>query len=102
MGHARPRPKHLAEKLLQIRRSLGMSQVQLARVLGIRAYNDISKYELNKNEPPLTVLLAYSRLAEISVEQIIDDNLSLPYLLASEVGICEGQERRVDPSIVDE
>ena len=86
MGHARPRPKHLAEKLLQIRRNLGMSQVQLAKVLGIRAYNDISKYELNKNEPPLAVLLAYSRLAGISVEQIIDDNLSLPHLLTSEVG----------------
>ena len=26
MGHARPRPKHLAAKLLQIRQSLGLSQ----------------------------------------------------------------------------
>ena len=60
MGYARPRPKHLAAKLLQIRHSLGLSQPNLAKVLGIRAYNDISKYELDKKEPPLFVLLAYS------------------------------------------
>jgi hypothetical protein len=38
---------------------------------------NISKYELNKNEPPLTILLAYARLAGIPVEQIIDDDLEL-------------------------
>ena len=77
MGYARPRPKHLAAKLLQIRHSLGLSQPKLARVLGIRAYHDISKYELDKNEPPLFVLLAYSRAADIPLERIIDDELIL-------------------------
>ena len=77
MGHARPRPKHLAAKLLQIRHSLGLSQPNLAKVLGIRAYHNISKYELGKNEPPLFVLLAYSRAADIPLERIIDDELIL-------------------------
>ena len=77
MGHARPRPKHLAAKLLQIRHSLGLSQAKLAKVLGIRAYHDISKYDLDKNEPPLLVLLAYSRAADIPLERIIDDELIL-------------------------
>jgi transcriptional regulator with XRE-family HTH domain len=77
MGHARPRPKNLAAKLLQIRHRLGLSQPTLAKVLGVRPYNDISKYELDKNEPPLFVLLAYSRAADIPLERIIDDELIL-------------------------
>jgi transcriptional regulator with XRE-family HTH domain len=80
MGHSRPRPKHLAKKLLQIRRSLGVSQGELVRQLGVQAlieHTTISKYELNKNEPPLIILLAYARLAGIPVEQIIDDELEL-------------------------
>ena len=80
MGHSRPRPKHLAKKLLQIRRSLGVSQGELVRQLGVQALIEpttISKYELNKNEPPLTILLAYARLAGIPVERIIDDELEL-------------------------
>ena len=80
MGHSRPRPKHLAKKLLQIRRSLGVSQGELVRQLGVQALIDpttISKYDLDKNEPPLAILLAYARVAEIPVEQIIDDELEL-------------------------
>jgi len=77
MGSPRPRPKHLAAKLLQIRHSLGLSQPKLAKLLAVRAYGDISKYELNKNEPPLFVLLAYSRAADIPIERIVDDELPL-------------------------
>lgn len=32
MGHARPRPKHLAAKLLQIRQRLGLSQPKLTTI----------------------------------------------------------------------
>lgn len=80
MGHSRPRPKHLAKKLLQIRLSLGVSQGEIVERLGVQDlihYTTISKYELDKNEPPLTILLAYARLVEIPVEQIIDDELKL-------------------------
>ena len=78
MGYPRPRPKHLAAKLLRIRQALGISQPELAKRLdaGI-PYNDISKYEHDKNEPPLMVLLAYSRVSGIPVERIIDDSLDL-------------------------
>ena len=80
MGHSRPRPKHLAKKLLQIRRSLRMSQAELVKRLGVQDLIDhttISKYELDKNKPPLAILLAYARLVEIPVEQIIDDEIEL-------------------------
>ncbi len=80
MGHARPRPKLLASKLLTIRQELGLSQPQLVKRLGVQDkihYTNVSKYELNKNEPPLDILLAYSRVARIPVERIIDDDLDL-------------------------
>jgi transcriptional regulator with XRE-family HTH domain len=66
--------------VLQIRRSLGISQGEMVRRLGVQWLIDhttISKYELDKNEPPLAILLAYARLAGIPVEQIIDDELDL-------------------------
>ena len=81
MGHARPRPKLLASKLLTIRQELGLSQPQLVRRLGVQDqihYPNISKYELDKLEPPLSILLAYARVAEIPVEYLIDDKLDLP------------------------
>ena len=78
MGHARPRPKHLAAKLLEIRHSLGLSQSEMVQRLGVGIpYAFISKYELDRNEPPHAVLLAYSRAARVSVETLIDDDLDL-------------------------
>jgi transcriptional regulator with XRE-family HTH domain len=80
MGHSRPRPKHLAKKLLQIRLSLGMSQGKMVKQLGVQDLIDhttVSKYELDKNEPPLAILLAYARLTGIPVEEIIDDEFKL-------------------------
>jgi transcriptional regulator with XRE-family HTH domain len=80
VGNSRARPKNLAKKLLQIRLSLGVSQGALAKRLGVQDlihYTTISKYELEKKELPLTILLAYARLAGIPVEQIIDDELEL-------------------------
>jgi transcriptional regulator with XRE-family HTH domain len=80
VGHSRPRPKHLAKKLLQIRLSLEVSQAEMVKRLGVQDlihYTTISEDELDKNEPPLTILLAYARLTGIPVEQIIDDGLEL-------------------------
>src|SRR5205814_7973661 len=86
MGHARSRPSRLAEKLLQIRNALGLSQTEMHRRLGVEdliEYHSISKYELNKNEPPLVILLEYARLANVYVEVLIDDELDLPARLPS-------------------
>jgi transcriptional regulator with XRE-family HTH domain len=81
MGSARPRPERLAEKLLQIRTALGLSQTQMLIRLGVEdavSYHRISEYELGKNEPPLTILLQYARTAGVYVEDLIDDELDLP------------------------
>lgn len=84
MGSARPRPRRLAEKLLQIRQSLKLSQPEMVKQLGVTElihYNNISKYELNKNEPPLMILLAYAKLAQVHLEEIVDDEIDLPLKL---------------------
>ena len=80
MGHARPRPKRLAEKLLKIRQSLGVSQIALVYRLGVElAPHNISKYEHNLNEPPTDVILAYARLAHVPLEQLVDDEMELVF-----------------------
>lgn len=81
MGSARPRPERLAEKLLQIRVSLGLSQTEIYKRLGVEnliPYTRISDYELGKNEPPLMVLLQYARVACVHMEALVDDELNLP------------------------
>ena len=82
MGKAvRERPVRLAEKLLYVRRALGLSQNGLIRQMGVTdkiIQVDISTYELDQREPSLKVLLAYARVANVSVESLIDDELDLP------------------------
>ena len=81
MGHARRRPLRLAEKLLQIRTALGLSQTEMHRRLDVEdeiPYTRISDYELDKSEPTLMILLRYARLAGVPTEVLIDDELELP------------------------
>ena len=85
MGNARRRPKHLAEKLLQIRLALGLSQTEMHRRLGVEdeiLYTRISDYELDKAEPTLMILLQYARVAGVSTDVLIDDEMDLPKKLS--------------------
>jgi transcriptional regulator with XRE-family HTH domain len=76
---ARPKPERLAEKLLQIRSALGLSQNELINRLGVElAQNRVSDYERGKGEPPLPLLLRYARLAGVCLERLVDDDLDLP------------------------
>ena len=78
---ARMRPSRLPAKLAQIRGALGLSQSEMLRRLGYEAEMAaarISEFELGKNEPPLPVLLAYARAANVSTDVLIDDRLDLP------------------------
>ena len=82
MGHARNRPDRLAEKLLQIRKALGLSQREIAEQLSERAgvaitHKNISKYERDKSVPFIEVVLAYARLANVEMNEIADDDLDL-------------------------
>ena len=91
----RARPLRLAEKLLQIRLTLGLSQTELLRRLGLKEdyfYTIISKNELGTREPTLLELLGYARLANVHVEVLIDDELDLPEFIPGAV-ISSGIKR---------
>jgi transcriptional regulator with XRE-family HTH domain len=88
----RERPARLAEKLRHIRKAFGLSQNGMIRRMGLTdkiIQADISTYEIDQREPPLKVLLAYARAANVAVEALIDDDLSLPDVLPC-VEKCEG------------
>ena len=88
MGYARPKPERLAEKLLQIRNALGLSQTEMWRRLRLEetvTYDRISKYVTGKNEPPLLILLQYARVAGVHMEALVDDELNLPEKLPGPV-----------------
>lgn len=78
---ARQRPERLAEKLLQIRLGLDLSQTDMLRRLELEdviSYKKISDYERGEREPSLIILLQYARAAGVCVEVLIDDQLELP------------------------
>jgi len=81
MGQApRTKPKRLGEKLLRIREALGLSQKEMAERLNERAgvkitSKNVSNYERDKSTPYIEIVLAYARLANVSMNQIVDDDL---------------------------
>lgn len=82
MGRAsRRKPARLAEKLLTIRRALDLSQSEMLARLGCQdelTANHISKFELDKHEPSLPILLRYAQVAGVWVDVLINDELDLP------------------------
>lgn len=92
----RQKPDRLAEKLVQIRTALGVSQTEMIRRLGAEetlTQNRISDYELGVHEPSLITLLRYARAANVALEAIVDDELDLPANLPS-AKKSEGVRRR--------
>lgn len=89
-GSRRPAPKRLGEKLLQIRAALELSQAQIVKRLNYEESPiypaQISNFEQGKREPPLQLLLAYARLANIPLEILADDKLDLPVMIPARRG----------------
>lgn len=80
---ARRVPKRLGQKLVQIRYALELSQDDMLARLGLVDEcfrSSVSQYERGR-EPELPSLLIYARLAGITIETLIDDNLELPRAL---------------------
>jgi len=82
MGRAaRRKPERLAEKLFVIRHALALSQSEMLARLDCRdelTANHISKFELDKHEPSLPILLRYAQVAGVWVDVLINDDLDLP------------------------
>ena len=87
MGRSgRRKQERLAEKLLQIRLALNLSQNGILDHLGLTEdlyRNNISSYERGEREPPLHALLKYAQAAGVWVDVLIDDELDLPEQLPS-------------------
>jgi transcriptional regulator with XRE-family HTH domain len=90
---ARQRPVRLAEKLVSIRASLGLSQNGMVRRLGLEGKllrEDISRFERGiGGEPPLDILLRYARAISTTgrgefLEALIDDEMDLPERLPAD------------------
>lgn len=107
MGKAvRERPRRLAEKLLHIRKALGLSQNGMIRRMGLvdeLVQQDISSYEVDLREPPLRVLLEYARAAAGGtsgaagyLEMLIDDELDLPDKLPAKYSAGGGSRSSKD------
>ena len=88
MGHARNRPKLLHLKLTQIRGYLKIDLARMAETLRseiashcgreIRIErNHISKFELDRSEPDLLMMIGYARLASVRIESLVDDGISV-------------------------
>jgi transcriptional regulator with XRE-family HTH domain len=89
MGRSRrPQPARLAEKLLDVRMRLDLSQTQMVKRLGDAGERlqpgHISEFESGAREPSLPVLLQYARVAGVPMEVLVDDKLDLPNRLLAE------------------
>ena len=80
MGRSpRNKPMKLSHKLLAIRKRLQMSQTEMARALELKVhYSAVSNYELGTREPDMLIVLRYAKLANVSMETLVDDQLNLP------------------------
>ena len=85
---ARNRPALLPNKLLAIREILSLRRAEMASRLQAQILSHsgkeyqikggrISEWESGRREPDMLVLLAYSRLAHVSMNLMIDDAFSV-------------------------
>ena len=83
MGKAKEeKPKRIAEKLRQIRIALNFSQSEMADALArqnVKIYRGyIGNYETGHSLPSLLILRAYAKVARITMDVMVDDELDLP------------------------
>lgn len=107
MGRApRQRPRRLSEKLLHIRSSLGLSQNEMVRRLGLEGRllrEDVSRFERGVGgEPPLDLLLRYARAISKTgrgefLEALIDDGMDLPDKLPADPQETTALRKRAKP-----
>ena len=76
----RPQPQRTGEKLLAIRRHLGLSQAQMKHRLKFKGeHARISDYETGKRYPTVLTLLLYVRATGIHLEDLVDDEVDLKF-----------------------
>lgn len=83
MGRSpQPSPKYLGKKLKTIRECLGITtfdeMISRLNIPEIKLYRaSILRYEKNEKVPPLLVLLRYSEISGVSINDLVDDKVKL-------------------------
>jgi transcriptional regulator with XRE-family HTH domain len=80
----RRRPRRLAEKLLEVRLGLELSQNGMIRRMGLEdelTQAHVSMFERGVRVPSLPVLLEYARAANLYMEAFVEDDVDLPDVL---------------------
>lgn len=72
-----PVPKRIPEKLKAIRERLKLTQDEIARRVGARNGAEIKAYENDEDDLLVSVLWRYAKLADVPVENILDDGRDL-------------------------
>jgi transcriptional regulator with XRE-family HTH domain len=81
-GNKRPIPAKLGWKLKAIREHFGLNREELIARLDCPIplhRGTISNYEKNLRDPSSIVLLHYARLAKVHIDDLVDDELDLPF-----------------------
>ncbi len=76
----RPLPQRTGEKLRAIRQRLALSQTEMKERLRFQGhYGRISEYEIGKRYPSVLTLLLYARVAGITIDDLVDDEIELKF-----------------------
>jgi transcriptional regulator with XRE-family HTH domain len=81
------KPLRLGQKVVEIRKKLGLSQNGLLRYVGLAEdlfQGDISAFELGNRIPDLRTLLLLANAVGVYVDVLIDDELDLPVKLPAQ------------------
>lgn len=65
--------KHFGKRIADFRRSLGLSQMELAQSMGVSA-QAVSKWETGAALPDIELLLELSKMFGVSVNELLEDN----------------------------
>ncbi len=69
--------ERFGEKLRQLRNNKKLTLKELAKKLGLTAHGYISEMEAGKKKPTTEIVLALSRLFEVSTDQLLKDELDI-------------------------
>lgn len=79
---SRPQPRRMRFKLHAIRKHLNLTLKEMVERL---EYHEsplyphyILEYEQGRRDPPVLVLLRYARVARVTMEMLVDDEMELP------------------------
>ena len=69
--------QRFGEKLRVLRKRRGLTIRQLAPLLGFPSHSYISEIETGKKKPSLELVIKIARLFDVSVDQLVKDELEL-------------------------